>query len=77
MILPDFSEFVSSVDIKKLKAEFEKATPCHIIQFDLSDTASVEKALALCMQEAAATAARISFSYLRAYHEWLQLQLRP
>lgn len=75
MSLPDFSEFVSSVDVEVLKAEFAKEMP-HIVQFDLQDPASSEKAIELLMQESAKTAAKISIAYLHAYHEWLRLQLQ-
>ena len=76
MNLPDFSEFAASVDREKFGAELNSNIPPYIIQLDLNDRASVEKAITLCYQKTLADAGRITMLQLRAYHEWLQTQLQ-
>lgn len=72
MDIPDFSEFIASINIEEFKEIIAESTPQHLFQFDPTDTQSVLKAAELLQLEAARTSARISLFYLETYHAWLQ-----
>ena len=75
MYIPDFSEFVQSVDIEKIGKEIDAMNPPHIIQFDSNDKQALENAITLIYQQAVSSAVKISMLNLQSYHEWLQKQL--
>ena len=75
MNLPDFNEFINSMDEDEMERLIEALAPMHIIQFNSDDLASFQTAMTMLHQETLTTAVKINFLYLRKYHEWLQENL--
>ena len=75
MSLPDFSEFLASVDIDEVAAQYNSLNEFRIIQFEANDTKSIAAVANMLYQKAVSDAAQISMMTLQRSHEWLQKEL--
>lgn len=73
--LPDFNEFLESMDTAEMGHAIEELAPMHIIQFNADDHAAFQNAMDMLHQETLLRAVKINLLYLRKYHEWLQENL--
>lgn len=75
MQLPDFSEFLASVDVDEMAREYNKLNELRIIQFRPDDPKAVSAAIQMLYQKAMENSAQITMMTLQAYHDWLQKEL--
>ena len=75
MMIPDFSEFLASIDVEEMGRRMGQVRPLEIIQFDANDLESAKAAAVLLYQRAVEDASKITLLQLEAYHEWIQKQL--
>lgn len=74
-MLPDFSEFIASMDENEIGQAIEALAPMHIIQFPADDPVAFQNAMDMLHQETLVRAVKINLLYLQKYHEWLQENL--
>lgn len=70
--LPDFNEFLDSMDEDEMGREIESLAPMHIIQFPQNDPVAFQNAMNMLHRETMTRSVKISLLFLRKYHEWLQ-----
>jgi len=75
MNLPEFSEFLQSIDIDEMGRRINEEIPMQILHFQSNDIKAIENAAKLLYQKAVDSSVGISLLYLQAYHEWLQKQI--
>lgn len=68
MNIPDFSDFLASIDIDDLAKRYYQRTKTHLIRFNPQDKEAFGSALSMIYQEAVST----SLEFLEIYHAWLQ-----
>ena len=74
MSLPDFDDFLGSLDPDELARELSKASELRVIEYD---AASTEKMIESVWAQAVDSSVRFTLAYLRLYHEWLRANLQP
>lgn len=74
MRIPDFSEFVASVDIEELRelAGVGNSPTLRVFQLDFSDKAAVSNFFNQYRQEIFNSDEQLIMAYLSLYHRWFQ-----
>lgn len=75
MSLPDFSEFLDSVDYDKLQKTIADSIGSRIIFTGKMSKENFEAMLSEMMYQSIGASKEVFISYLQEYHEWLQKQL--
>lgn len=73
MRIPDFADFLRSVDIEELRKLTADKTPgVKVVQFNRADDVAVSNFFNLYRQEIFNSDQRLILAYLKLYHRWLQ-----
>ena len=72
MDLPDFSDFLSAIDVDAWNKEFEALRSPLIVETDLSDTENLTALINELYKTAVHDSEQVTLLYLRTYHQWLQ-----
>lgn len=76
MELPDFSEFMDTLNEDEIVRAIEESVRPQILQVsNLNDPKNITAMVQVMYQNTISAATTISNIYLRAYHQWLQTQL--
>lgn len=75
MDLPDFNEFLESLDPDEMGSKIDQLIPLRLIEFNINDQKAFKNVLSMLYQQAAKDSVQISLLYLQAYHKWLQQYL--
>lgn len=75
MELPDFDEFLASIDVDELKKKNARVVLPHVLQFSMGDPQAIRNALAIIYQDAVQNSVSYMKVYLAEYHAWLSKQL--
>lgn len=71
--MPDFNEFLASIDPNEMGNKINTVTPLQILQFENGGLSNNEVAvLQQIYQRAIRASVDISLLYLHAYHDWLK-----
>lgn len=76
MLLPDFSEFLASIDEDAFETEVETSIGFHVAQIrNPLDRNDLNELVNWTILQSVDAATKISLIYLRAYHQWLSERL--
>lgn len=71
-MIPDFSEFLASLDVDGIIKDLQKEFSLHLVQFQSDDQKSLETALQMTIDNATHAATAASVIIIQRYHQWLQ-----
>lgn len=74
-MIPDFSEFLSTIDAEEFTKGMQDAVPPHLVQFQSDDVKSIDTAVQMAIAHAVKASFASSRLLLQQYHEWLQQHL--
>lgn len=75
MELPEFDEFLASLDKETFEREMSRGTSVNIIDINLLEPGNIQKLIELIYHQSVKSAVNFSLNYLRLYHEWLRSRL--